>query len=369
VNTTHIDQGGRKLRASIIIPVFGTEAYLGKCLESLVNQTRQDFEVIVVDDCSPGDAEPIVDTFRRHLAIKYVRHSSNLGLLSTRFTGPDHASGDYIGFLDSDDTAHPRFVELLLSAAEATRADIVGSGRTPKQAFPPLQGTEALIEAYADSRLGWSVWSKFYRKKLVLSLVELRRISYAENIVNAEDLAFNIFCALKGPSYSHVAEVLVHYNHDRVGSISNPKSSEERRRSFQTSLRVYEIISEVAADYTGHIETIISNSAKYGYQSLMIPGDEQDFAWALSCLRRSPVGALVMSTLLEHADELRTKCYDQLTQSITKSEHAIAKLEHKLATERDKSAQLKHKLDRRNQLRPILGDLWRWSRLAAKKQS
>ena len=73
--------------ASIVVPVFSTEDYLRGCLQSLFNQTHKNFEIIVVDDCSPGPCEPIVNDFQQlRPDIKYVRHPKNLGLLVARFT-------------------------------------------------------------------------------------------------------------------------------------------------------------------------------------------------------------------------------------------------------------------------------------------
>lgn len=344
-------------------------AHVPECLKSLQNQTRQDFETVIVDDGSTEDIQSIVEPLgHESLDIKYVRHPLNLGALRARLTGADNASGDYVGFLDSDDTACPDFVEQLLGTAEKTGADIVGSSRfeKAKNVHFAIAGADAILKAYADKTIcNWNVWTKLYRRSLVLSQDELRGIAEAEKIRNAEDLMFNVFCALKDPAYVHIPNILVQYNSVRKGSSTNPISSKTIRESVHDSMRAYEIMSEAASDFGDSVQTIIEKSAKFTYEKLLVPGDEEDFAWACSRIDRSPVGSLVMSAMFERSNELRFKYSDQKDQ--------VAKLKERLALSRRDSTQVKQRLkdvreqfrearERRQKLRPILGDLWRWCR-------
>ena len=110
-------------KVSVVVPVIKTEQYLPKCLESLLDQTKKTFEIVVVDDCSPGNCWPIVAQYQALRSnIKYVRHSRNLGTLCARFTGTEQSIGDYICYLDADDTACPNFIEVLLAKATETGA-------------------------------------------------------------------------------------------------------------------------------------------------------------------------------------------------------------------------------------------------------
>ena len=87
---------------SIIIPVYNTEKYLRKCLDSAVNQTFKDIEIIVVDDFSPGNCREIAESYNDSRII-YIRHELNRGALLSRKTGSIEARGKYITYLDSDD--------------------------------------------------------------------------------------------------------------------------------------------------------------------------------------------------------------------------------------------------------------------------
>ena len=106
---------------SVCIPVYNSEKYLLKCLESLANQTFKDFEVIVIDDCSSGTNESgwnckkICKVFSKQTKFKvlYYRSYRKLGCLESRRNATYHAKGDYIFFLDSDDSLKPECLEKL----------------------------------------------------------------------------------------------------------------------------------------------------------------------------------------------------------------------------------------------------------------
>ena len=89
---------------SIIVPVYNTEKYLRRCLDSLVNQTFNDIEIIIVNDCSQGNCKEIIEEYqKKDNRIKYIEHSENKGTLIARKTGSIESEGDYITYVDSDD--------------------------------------------------------------------------------------------------------------------------------------------------------------------------------------------------------------------------------------------------------------------------
>lgn len=91
-------------KISLIIPVYGTEEYLERCIKSVIDQNYHNLEIIVVNDCSPGNAEELIHKLKKEdLRIKYIKHDQNLGLFQARITGAKEATGNYIAFLDSDD--------------------------------------------------------------------------------------------------------------------------------------------------------------------------------------------------------------------------------------------------------------------------
>lgn len=99
---------------SIIIPVYKVESYIKECVNSILNQTYKNLEIILVDDGSPDNCGDICDDYAlKNTRIKVI-HKENGGLSDARNIGLDIATGEYISFIDSDDIIHPQFIEILL---------------------------------------------------------------------------------------------------------------------------------------------------------------------------------------------------------------------------------------------------------------
>ena len=109
---------------SIIVPVYNVEQYLENCIESILNQTFKDFELILVDDGSTDNSGKICDIYEKKDSRIKVIHKNNGGLSSARNAGLDIACGKYIGFVDSDDSIHPRMYEILYDLIKKYESDI-----------------------------------------------------------------------------------------------------------------------------------------------------------------------------------------------------------------------------------------------------
>lgn len=108
---------------SVIVPVYKVEPYLRRCVDSVLNQTYQNFEIILVDDGSPDNCGAICDEYAAADSRVRVFHKENGGVSSARNMGLDRAKGEFVAFLDSDDWYHPQMLELLSRAAEEFGAD------------------------------------------------------------------------------------------------------------------------------------------------------------------------------------------------------------------------------------------------------
>lgn len=99
---------------SVIIPVYNEEKYIGRCLQSLIVQTMSNYEVIIIDDGSDDHSIEICKKLQNKFCrCSIVSHVKNRGISVARNSGLKYATGDYIVFLDSDDTLSPRFFEIL----------------------------------------------------------------------------------------------------------------------------------------------------------------------------------------------------------------------------------------------------------------
>src|SRR5690606_10648341 len=109
-------------KVSVIIPTYNRSELLKKAIESLENQSHQNFEIIIIDDCSTDDTAEVVRGMDDERII-YLRHDTNKGGSEARNTGIKQATGSFIGFLDSDDQWLPDKLERQLKQFEGQRAD------------------------------------------------------------------------------------------------------------------------------------------------------------------------------------------------------------------------------------------------------
>lgn len=99
---------------SVIVPVYKVEAYLPRCVESLMSQTYKDFEIILVDDGSPDTCPVMCDAYAKKYSNIHALHKENGGLSDARNAGMTVAKGEYVTFVDSDDYVHPAYLEMLM---------------------------------------------------------------------------------------------------------------------------------------------------------------------------------------------------------------------------------------------------------------
>lgn len=181
---------------SIIIPVYNTEKYLEKCVDSVLTQTYTDFEIILVDDGSKDKSSIICDKYSSKDARVRVVHKTNGGVSSARNTGLDICRGEYVMFVDSDDWLDPDFCEKLMSKAEG--ADLVAGGYTMVDKsgkseyalknrtiiFPEQLGTN-FDELYQKNFFN-APFSKIYKRDLIVNQ------RFNTSVALGEDFLFNL---------------------------------------------------------------------------------------------------------------------------------------------------------------------------------
>ena len=108
-------------KISIIVPVYKVEKYIGECIESILNQTFTNFELILVDDGSPDKSGDICDNYARKDSRIKAFHKKNGGVSSARNYGIEHATGEWLCFVDSDDTIEKNYIESLVKGFELSK--------------------------------------------------------------------------------------------------------------------------------------------------------------------------------------------------------------------------------------------------------
>ncbi len=204
------------MKVSVIVPVFNAEKFLGACLESILNQTLQDFEVIAVDDCSTDNsivvAENFLERFGGRLKIFSTEKNSGSGSVP-RNEGLKFSRGEYIFFMDNDDLLVPAALETLYTLAENFRAEVVymscgfvSDGKTFAEAAwdknisaldKPTFETENIserVENFLRTSYGWAPWEKFLRRDfLVANKINFPRVKISEDVL----WTFKVVCLAK----------------------------------------------------------------------------------------------------------------------------------------------------------------------------
>lgn len=116
-------------KVSIIVPIYNVERYLRRCIDSLLKQSYQNIEIVMVDDCSSDNSGTIAKEYSEKYPdlCVYIKQSKNGGLAKTRNAGIDSSQGEWLSFVDSDDWVHRDFIKEMLETAQAESFDIVVS--------------------------------------------------------------------------------------------------------------------------------------------------------------------------------------------------------------------------------------------------
>ena len=210
-------------KVSIIIPIYNTAKYLPKCLDSILDQTYQNLEVILIDDGSTDNSGKIADDYaKKDQRIKII-HQKNAGQSSARNRGLKNATGNYISFVDSDDTITKTFIEKLLFKNRDTALSVCGIRYkrlrqhsvenvyiNPLRSIRPNESKKAYILYLLaiDGRIYSSV-NKLYKADIA------KNLKFDESINFAEDTKFvlNYLKAVKSANINFVLEPLYIYNY------------------------------------------------------------------------------------------------------------------------------------------------------------
>ena len=140
-------------KISIIIPVYNVEKYLAECLDSCINQTLHDIEIICINDCSPDNSQKILDEYKnKDIRVKIIKHEKNLGLGGARNTGIENASGEYLWFVDSDDFISENACQLLYDTAKEHNLDMLNFNLI--SFYDNQDGTKRYVEDVYDTDWG-----------------------------------------------------------------------------------------------------------------------------------------------------------------------------------------------------------------------
>ena len=190
----------KKPLISIVVPVYNIEKYIHKCIHSILTQSYTNLEVILVDDGSPDNCPQICDEYAAKDCRIKVIHQKNLGVSGARNSGLKNATGEYVGFVDSDDWIHPKMYEEMLDVLIKENLDVVECqiqrSNKPIEIEKPFSYTysvENQIEAFLRviENQDFSVWRRLY-KKVVIKNLNFRLGKIYEDVYFTTDLLLKV---------------------------------------------------------------------------------------------------------------------------------------------------------------------------------
>ena len=239
---------------SVIIPVYNVRTYLPQCLDSVINQSYRNLEILIIDDGSTDGSGRICDQYARKDERIRVFHTKNRGLASARNLGLEQIHGEYISFLDSDDWMELHTIEIMLNAMTQTGSDIVvapeyyeyiGKTRCSKNTSKTIQffrGQE-ILPAFAQGLFADVVWNKLYCANVFATL----RFPDGHNYEDAAT-TWRIMkdLASEGGIVSILPDVLFHFRM-RQSSISHTKTLGNLLDRWEAYHAKYEALPEYHA--------------------------------------------------------------------------------------------------------------------------
>jgi glycosyltransferase involved in cell wall biosynthesis len=260
---------------SIVVPVYRVEQYLNQCIDSLLNQSYSNIEIILVDDCSDDNSGLICDSYAKTSdLIKVIHLSQNLGQAAARNAGLAIIEGEYVAFVDSDDIVSHLYIEKFITAFDMAEVDVVQCGyKNVDEGFKIESISSSKLElenvklfnnneivdcVYGNgdaSLISFVVWNKMYKAKTIKEVIFAEEFKY-EDVIFVSELIMSGISLL---SFDNVE----YYYRQRTSSVMGTTRannylfvknhilsySEVRRRYMKTNNRLSQLIEARLANW------------------------------------------------------------------------------------------------------------------------
>lgn len=265
---------------TVIIPIYNVEKYLNECIDSVIYQTYQNIEIILINDHSSDRSGEIADRYaKKDTRIKVIHKSKNEGLSSARNTGYKIAKGKYVQFLDSDDYFNKRLIESAVEVAERTKADIIvenyivhdyltnnrwvaiDRSRLPVKEIFSMDD----IDSPKIGAIPYNVWSKLFLK----SFLDEHNIKHDNELRRSEDVVFSYAALFKAKKIATVSNPHITYRRNLPTSNTRtndkfPSASVLAWEKLYLFLKKNKLYNKYKYDY----ETAMLNSLHWHFDRL-----------------------------------------------------------------------------------------------------
>lgn len=266
-------------KVSVIVPVYNVRDYLEKCVNSVREQSFPDWELILVNDGSTDGSEEICRRLARADSRIRVLDRTNGGVGAARNAGMDSAQGEYIAFLDSDDSYAPEHLTVLLTLSEITGADVAAAGAITfdgqgreigRISLQPaeIKGEEEILRTFlCRSDALYACWNRLFRRTSVGGI----RFSH---FTRAEDALFCSEVLSRSQSYAVSGECTYRYLR-RTGSVTMESSVNALKDQLLAWREIYRLLPEKAPDLAMFVAGKICHDADTVCRPLLKAGEEE----------------------------------------------------------------------------------------------
>ena len=262
-------------KITVIVPVYNVADYLGRCVNSIRNQTYRNLEIVLIDDGSTDESLEMCKLLAEQDDRIKVVHQKNKGLAETRNKGIELATGEYISFIDSDDYIDNSMFETLLKEIEKTGADVcegsfyihlkngnIKDVSCEQKGMRYVSGKMNLINAYSDATILIPAWDKLYR------LSSIKKIKFDKNCFK-EDADYIYRLCIEGKTFSLVPVPFYHYVKRKKVSITGEKISTKLFTLQKWGEEAYNQVLSYGEEYRDAAEKILYNSLVHILRNFM----------------------------------------------------------------------------------------------------
>lgn len=274
---------------TVIIPVYNTEMYLSECIDSVINQTYNKLQIILVDDGSKDSSGQICDHYQKKDSRIQVIHQKNAGVSFARNTGLNYATGDYVTFVDCDDILNKRMIEMLVEVATQNSLDVMAISLSRSKSVLGkaeinkvwLNNFDTITDEEFSNLLRQEILSGILGKLYKCKFIKDKRFRLGQQW--GEDLCFNLMLLEMKPKIGY-SDVSLYYYRTTQGSLSVGFKKNKYNdfiytykklfsyicgKSFQSDLAMKVFDKRIATDWVWWIEQIKNAPDSYRIRELL----------------------------------------------------------------------------------------------------
>lgn len=269
---------------SVVIPVYKVEAYISECIDSVLEQTYHNLEIILVNDGSPDSCPQICDEYAKQDSRIKVIHKENGGLSDARNAGLEIATGKWVSFIDSDDWIEPEFISTLLDTAKSNDADIsvcaytkvYEGGSSVKisadEDLKVMSSTQAMQDLFTYKKYGGVMtWNKLYKTKIFID----NKIKFPVGKIHEDN-----FTTYKTYYYAnkiaYIDTPLVNYR-QRDDSIMGQSFDARRLHSIEASHEAVDFVKNNKIPLTQEVQFAVMSSYMQTIRSLQESNNKSEY--------------------------------------------------------------------------------------------